>query len=184
MYKAVEGNSQRSKEAEMSDAPTPRRWHVKDEQGEDLLEYWRRQPPHSNEVAAAKIIDELERELATVREAALEEAARMCEESAKILREKGVYREADALSITAHSIRALKETAAPQDSNSARVEPVRVMFHDICDQCGKHSAEYTPWYICTDCLDTVCDTCAPDGDGETLRSHCKRCLAEEAKPNV
>lgn len=46
----------------------PCRWRVKDEQDEDLIEYWRRAfPPASNEVAAADIIEELERELAEAR---------------------------------------------------------------------------------------------------------------------
>lgn len=42
--------------------PPRRAWRVKDEQGESLIDFWRRFAPHSNEVAAAEIIDQLERE--------------------------------------------------------------------------------------------------------------------------
>jgi hypothetical protein len=41
----------------------PKRWRVK-EHGDDLITYWKSKPPHSNEYAAAEIIEELERELA------------------------------------------------------------------------------------------------------------------------
>jgi len=41
-----------------------RRWRVRDEQGEDLIDFWRSRAPHSNEVLAAEIIEQLERELA------------------------------------------------------------------------------------------------------------------------
>jgi hypothetical protein len=41
---------------------TPRRWRVKGH-GDDLITYWKSKPPHSNEYAAAEIIEELERDL-------------------------------------------------------------------------------------------------------------------------
>jgi hypothetical protein len=50
-----------------SEGGTPRRWRKKDEQGEDLIAFWKSFAPHSNEVAAADIIEELERELAKTR---------------------------------------------------------------------------------------------------------------------
>ena len=44
--------------------PTPPRWRVKDEAGDDLIAFWRTFPAPSNEVAAADIIEELERDVA------------------------------------------------------------------------------------------------------------------------
>lgn len=45
------------------------RWRVKDEEGEDLIDFWKRLAPASNEVLAAGIIEDLERELADARTA-------------------------------------------------------------------------------------------------------------------
>lgn len=43
-----------------------KRWRVKGH-GDDLITYWKSKPRHSNEYAAAEIIEELERELAEAR---------------------------------------------------------------------------------------------------------------------
>lgn len=41
-----------------------KRWRMKDEEGDDLITFWKRFPGPSNEFAAATIIEELERDLA------------------------------------------------------------------------------------------------------------------------
>ena len=51
-------------------ADQPKRWRVKGH-GDDLITYWKSKPPHSNEYAAAEIIEELELELAEARQDAL-----------------------------------------------------------------------------------------------------------------
>lgn len=61
-----------------ANSPTPKRWRVKGH-GDDLITYWKSKPPHSNEYAAAEIIEELERELA--------EAQRLLQDAATQARE-------------------------------------------------------------------------------------------------
>lgn len=68
------------------ESPTPKRWRVRDEQGDDLITYWRTFQSHSNEVAAADIIEELESELA---EDKLETLLAACRDALPWLEQRG-----------------------------------------------------------------------------------------------
>lgn len=52
-----------------------------------------------------------------------------------------------------------------------------VMFHHICDACGKHGEEYTAMAHCSECMDDVCENCLVPGswNHETGRAMCKSC---------
>ena len=53
-----------------------------------------------------------------------------------------------------------------------------VRFHDICNQCGKHSEEYQSFAWCEECGDDICRECAAKYDEETGWAKCKKCTAE------
>jgi hypothetical protein len=52
-----------------------------------------------------------------------------------------------------------------------------VMFHSICDKCGKHGEEYCAFAHCAECLDDLCPNCiVPDSlDEETGKALCWEC---------
>jgi hypothetical protein len=58
-----------------------------------------------------------------------------------------------------------------------------VMFHSVCDKCGKESVEYTAYAWCKECGDDVCPDCMdkPSYDPETCIALCIPCAEELRK---
>jgi transcription elongation factor Elf1 len=60
----------------------------------------------------------------------------------------------------------------------------RHRFFDRCDHCARASAEYTPWFHCRECGDNVCDQCSMEGDVETGKALCGRCIAQDVRESM
>jgi len=58
----------------------------------------------------------------------------------------------------------------------------RVRFAEICDDCGRRSAEYSRWNVCKFCGGDICPDCDVESqrDSEHVTTLCRKCFVEVA----